>query len=264
VKLRAKLAQGDGFTALRLEGVIDEHNGLAQMLLPESEVLLVDLGGVKRLNSVGVRDWVIWLRSMRARFPHVVLFDCPAPVMNEVNYVKNFAEGAHLTTFAAPLYCTRCQKEEARLLDTHRIRNGGGLSLPSFSCGRSDCENALDDDEESYFSFMRSLPDAPDHERFRRLTDEARALLVSSDRTVPMAPTALDPKTHPSPSRNQALEQVGLQGTPRKEGLKQPPLATEPALATPAEARGDWLFILAMAAMLAVLAVLIYLILTLE
>lgn len=274
LKLRARIARGDGFVALRLEGVIDEHNGLAQMgvALGAGETLLVDVGGVKRLNSVGVRDWVNWLRALRPKFREIVLFDCPAPVMNEVNFVKNFAEGAYITTFAAPLFCARCQKEESRILDTLRVKNGaGGITLPSFACDRSDCENALDDDEETYFGFIPLLPVAPDPERLMRLTEQARSLLASSGAAVALTQAALDAHDNASPSRSQPLGGLGLGGAPRKssDNLQSTVTSANADAATegpPAarEAGGDWLFITAMAAMLAVLGVLIYLILTLE
>lgn len=275
LKLRAKSARGEGFLALRLDGVIDEHNGLDQIgaALGGGETLLVDLGGVKRLNSVGVRDWVNWLRATRTRFREIVLFDCPPPVMNEVNFVKNFAEGAHITTFAAPLFCARCQKEESRILDTVRIRNGsGGIALPSFACDRSDCENALDDDEETYFGFVSQLPASADPGRLQRLTEQARGLLATSGVAIALASSPLDAHGNASPGRSQPLGGLGLGNAPRKstDNLQSPltngtPPATPPA-ASPAggEAGGDWLFIAAMAAMLAVLGVLIYLILTLE
>ena len=271
-KLRAKVAQGDGFAALRLDGIIDEHNGLAQIGTSLSEhfpqggdALVVDLGGIKRLNSVGVRDWVNWLRAIRTKFRTVVLFDCPAPVMNEVNFVKNFAEGAYITTFVAPLFCLRCQKEEARILETRSIRNGSRLAMPSFNCERTDCENALDDDEESYLGFMRTLPEGVADDRLMRLTEQARALLVAGGTPLADTPRNLDPHANGSAGRSQPLGQLGLQGVPRaSESVPIPQAMASEMPAPPVRAGGDWLFIAAMVAMLAVLGVLIYLILTLE
>jgi|GEM_PF-1245113 len=277
VKLHAKVAPGDGFAALRLDGIIDEHNSLAQILtaLGESsavgaannDTLVVDMGGIKRLNSVGVRDWVNWLRAIRKKYRTVILFDCPAPVMNEVNFVKNFAEGAYITTFVAPLFCLRCQKEEARILETRSLRNGSRLAMPAFNCERSDCENALDDDEESYLGFVRTLPEGVADERLMRLTEQARSLLAAGGTPLADGPRALDPHANGSAGRSQPLGQLGLQGGPRKTSEALPPphaTGNQALLELPARQRGDWLFIAAMAAMLAVLGVLIYLIMTLE
>ncbi|MCC6622726.1 MAG: hypothetical protein IT385_15805 [Deltaproteobacteria bacterium] len=197
--------------ALRLDGIVDEHNALSHWLaqVGDGDVLLVDMGGVKRLNSVGVRDWVLWLRALRPKWRTIVLFDCPPAVMNEVNFVRNFAEGAHITTFQVPLFCTRCQKEESRLVDALDLKRRGG-ALPPFRCERADCLNALDDDEESYLAFLAELPAVPDPERLSRLTATARDVL----RPEGAGSVPLDPMNNASAARGGALSQVGLVGQP--------------------------------------------------
>lgn len=262
-KLRGRIGRGDGFVALRLDGIIDEHNGLEDLLpsVGEGHTLLVDLGGVKRMNSVGVRDWVNWMRALRQRWKSIVLFDCPPPVMNEVNFVKNFAEGAVITTFQAPTFCGQCKKEECKTLDALALRGDGAAQpqLPSFRCERDDCQNALDDDEESYLGFLASLPPTPDAQRLGLLTVRARDVLQNG-----AAPIVLDGNA--TATRASALAQVGLAAQP---DLPRPPpvpvaVGAPLATATTKKAGGDWVFVGAIAAMLAVLAVLVYLLMTLE
>jgi len=266
-KLKGRIAQSDGFTVIRLDGVIDEHNELSALLDPVGSggTLLIDLGGIKRLNSVGVRDWVNWLRALRPRWKQLVLFDCPPPVMNEVNFIKNFAEGAHITTFAVPLFCPLCNKEESRIFATAGLRVNGRVKLPNFACGKPACENAIDDDEESYFGFLESLPDAPEPARLMQLTVLARTAAATAP---PIARTELGAGQRASATRLQPLEQLGQRAS------NQQPTSTSAIPSLPSDAavpldervpgRGDWLFVAAMIAMVAVLGVLIYLILTLE
>lgn len=245
-KLKGRIARGEGFTVVRLDGVIDEHNELASFTdkIGSGDSLLVDLGGIKRLNSVGVRDWVNWLRALRPKFVRIVLFDCPPPVMNEVNFVKNFAEGAHITTFAVPLFCARCNKEESRLIEVAPLR-AGGKKLPSFVCEKAACENTIDDDEDSYLAFLDSLPESPDPARLMQLTSLAR---VAAQAAPPLEGGAVEPPPRPMP--------VGQS--------QRPAPAPTPVVERAESGRGDWLFMAAMAAMVAVLGVLVYLILTLE
>ncbi len=262
-KLKGRIALGDGFTVVRLDGVIDEHNELSALLDPvgTGATLLVDLGGIKRLNSVGVRDWVNWLRALKPRWKQLVLFDCPPPVMNELNFIKNFAEGAHITTFAVPLFCPLCNKEESRIFETAGLRVGGRVKLPNFACGKPVCENAIDDDEESYFGFLESLPEAPDPARLMQLTALARTAVASAQ---PIARTELGAGQQASATRLQPLEQLGQRAMhPQPVATALPTTTTEATEAAPA-GRGDWLFVAAMIAMVAVLGVLVYLILTLE
>lgn len=274
-KLRARIGRGDGFTAVRLDGILDEHNGLAQLTtaLGAGEHLLIDLGGVKRINSVGVRDWVLWLRALRGRWKELTLFDCPPPVMNEVNFVKNFAEGARITTFGAPLFCGLCQKEETRVLDAYALKAAPRRELPSFACGKSGCQNALDDDEEGYLGFLAGLPEVAEPEKLRAMTDAARALFLPGGSATPLSPLtneAASPPAEGGAAQRAPLGQLGQIGQAAHAGTSSgvraaAPPAAAPAAAVPAEVpRGDWLFLAAMVAMVAVLGVLVYLIMTLE
>jgi hypothetical protein len=270
IKLRGRVARGDGFTALRLDGVIDEHCGLAGMSpqLGEGRTLLIDVGAIRRLNSVGVRDWVLWMRDLRKRFPEVILYDCPPPFMTEVNFVRNFAEGAYIATFGVPLFCSRCKKEDVRILDAASLRGDPRPRLPRFACAHPDCDNALDDDEESYLGFLDTQPKVDDPARIARLVSLARVSLDASGVPVgavgvamPRAPVR--PLAIPGPG--EAPSAMAPLATPApREPLSAPQDTPEPARPTPPVPRGDGLFILSVVGLLAVLAVLIYLITTLE
>ena len=66
-----------------LGGAIDEHHGLdaVRSRLPPGEVLL-DLSGIERLSSVGVRAWVDWTQHVEEGGTRFVLINCsPAFVM---------------------------------------------------------------------------------------------------------------------------------------------------------------------------------------
>lgn len=272
-KLEGRLARGEGFTVVRLDGVIDEHNELASYTerIGSGEALFIDLGGVKRLNSVGVRDWVNWLRALKPKFARIVLFDCPPPVMNEVNFVKNFADGAHITTFSVPLFCARCNKEENRLLESAALKSGG-RKLPSFACGQASCENTIDDDEDSYLGFLDGLPDHPDPARLLQLTAFARAAAtggapIESADAADAGPGGAGERgmgrSEPASRSPLQIGSAGVEAMTSAAPLKSVS-APVPVPERTEASRGDWPFMAAMAAMVAVLGVLLYLILTME
>jgi anti-anti-sigma regulatory factor len=265
-KLKGRLARGEGFTVVRLDGVIDEHNELASYTerIGSGEALFIDLGGVKRLNSVGVRDWVNWLRALKPKFARIVLFDCPPPVMNEVNFVKNFADGAHITTFSVPLFCARCNKEENRLLESAPLKSNG-RKLPSFACEQASCENTIDDDEDSYLAFLDGLPDHPDPGRLLQLTAFARAA-ASTGAPIDGAPAGgngAHGRSEPATRPPLQIGSAGVEALTSAAPLKSVS-APVPVPERTEASRGDWPFMAAMAAMVAVLGVLLYLILTME
>lgn len=252
MKLRARVATESSWVALRLEGVIDEQSRLAEIVEQMRahrglETLIIDMGGITRLNSVGVRDWVLALRALREIFAKVQLMDCTPPVMNEVNFVRNFSEGTIITSFQAPLFCTRCSKESVATINVYDPVNGNQVkSLPSFSCDRDDCENALDDDESSFLAFLDGQPPVADSKRLHALMAEVRAAFAAKrdrylhlGRDVGEAPVS-------APQADLVKARATIQTR------------------EPVTRRTDLVFYLAVTAMLAVLGVLVYLIATLE
>ena len=252
-RLNARIGHGNSWTALRLDGVIDEHNGLDTLtsaLGTPRAVLLIDLAGVRRINSVGVRDWVVWLRGLRQIYTTIVLFDCPPAIMNEVNLVRNFAEGAVITTFRAPYYCDRCGQESLQTLDALAMLASGVRKAPAFPCGKPACANALDDAEETYFAFFDDLGEVSRPDDLDALVAAARTALDAATTHTPAsalaATTALDLK-----SAEARLAKAGLPA-----GAPVPPL--------PRDGRQDVVFIAILAVMLGILGTLVYLITTLE
>lgn len=264
-RLHARLGRGNGWTALRLDGVIDEHNGLDATVeaLGADRALLVDLGGIHRINSVGVRDWVAWLRRLRERFTTVVLFDCPPAIMNEVNLVKNFAEGAVIATFQAPYYCDRCGKEEVRDLDAVAMRRDGVRTAPPFPCGEPACANALDDAEESYFAFFDDQAGVTLPSTLDTMLAAARAAFEGGGGEA----LGATPSQTPAAAPRRPLDSVGARAAQARQRQQRAlPLPSTPPPPAPRRGEGgvDFVFAALLLAMLGVLAVLVYLITTLE
>ena len=65
-------------TFLKVSGVVDEDNTLARSLKKiDGRTVVIDLSGVDRINSCGVRDWVNWLNDLDAKGKG----DAPSPEM---------------------------------------------------------------------------------------------------------------------------------------------------------------------------------------
>ena len=68
---------------VRLDGVINEDNRLQERMAPVvSQKILVHLGKVERINSCGVRDWVLWLHDLEAQGNSVHLIQCSPVVIS--------------------------------------------------------------------------------------------------------------------------------------------------------------------------------------
>src|SRR5437868_9696950 len=94
-KLNATVQRQDGAPTIKLAGVIDEDNHLAE-LADKLGVgrAVIDLGDVERINSCGTRDWVNWIADLESRGVQPVLVACSPAIVAQLNLVKNFSGGA--------------------------------------------------------------------------------------------------------------------------------------------------------------------------
>ena len=97
------LQAGNGYTYLKLKGILDEDNLLANLLSQiQGRLLLIDMAEIDRINSCGVRDWVNWLNQIQALGIAVILLRCSPAVVSQANMVTNFAADAFIPRFFGP------------------------------------------------------------------------------------------------------------------------------------------------------------------
>ncbi len=145
-------------TFLKVSGTIDEDNTLASSAKKiDGKTVVIDLSGVTRINSCGVRDWVNWLNDLDARGKRVVLVRCSAVIVNQINLVHNFVGRGVVRSFFAPYYCARCDREQQRLIQTDTLSGAARVKAPAVlgeGCDVVPCQMAFDDLEDAYFAFV--------------------------------------------------------------------------------------------------------------
>jgi anti-anti-sigma regulatory factor len=151
-RLTWRLEEESGAPVLRLYGAIDEDADFTDILESANRYteIRIDLGGITRINSVGVREWVNFVRALDSH-ESVVLERCVPVVVTQLNMIANFAGTGRVVSVYAPYVCDECGHEESNLVDT-----SGTIDVESFS--ERTCPNCgetmeLDDLPESYFSF---------------------------------------------------------------------------------------------------------------
>src|SRR5436190_16995594 len=83
-----------GCNYFRLEGDITEDNDLDDVSAQMTHLQVVlELRGIQRINSPGVREWVNWLGRVRARGKQIFLVECSRAVVSYINMVDNFVQG---------------------------------------------------------------------------------------------------------------------------------------------------------------------------
>ncbi len=134
-------------------GVIDETADLAP-LQDATGPLVLDLGGVSRINSVGVREWIRAMQRIPDDVP-VTWERVSTALVTQLNMIANFNGHARIASFFAPYYCEACDEESRALLTVDAL--SGKPEAPARTC--ADCEGPLvfDDIEEDYLSSVLQL-----------------------------------------------------------------------------------------------------------
>ncbi len=138
-----------------LSGDVTENANLGQLLgqLPQGPLAL-DLSGIKRINSVGVREWIQFVDGLKKAGRSFTLERCSVPIVGQLNMISNFAGGAKVRSFFAPFYCSNCNSEQPKLIDATNDP-ASQLSSPD-KCSACGGELEFDDLPDAFLAFTRS------------------------------------------------------------------------------------------------------------
>jgi hypothetical protein len=139
-------------TQVRLAGSVDEEadfKGLVTQLTASLRIRL-DVGGVGRINSCGVREWINFIRAMPSKSA-VEIENCTPVLVSQLNMINNFVGSARVLSVQAPYVCPGCGKEESVVVD---VTAGKTVALAAVKCSSCQEEMEFDDLEDSYFAFL--------------------------------------------------------------------------------------------------------------
>lgn len=159
-KLQIERRSDGAVTCLRLAGAIDEQfdgGGLAATVPPG--FLLLDLGGIERISSFGIRQWMEFINACATRVQGVFYAECAPKMVDQFNMVANFGGSGYIVSFFAPYRCEGCDSERRRLLRTDEetpVWRAG--QAPSFSCPTCGRPEDFDEDPAAYFAAVAAQP----------------------------------------------------------------------------------------------------------
>jgi anti-anti-sigma regulatory factor len=154
--LQVELVARDGEQELRLVGRIDEKAELPhlQQQIPDSR-LAIDLSGVEFINSIGVREWCIFLRKLLRRGHEVVLRRCSETMVHQMNMILDVWQGTIIESIFLPYHCPKCLHEESVCInvEVHRA-DLQARRAPAHRCPRCQTAMALNELPERYLLFL--------------------------------------------------------------------------------------------------------------
>ncbi len=140
---------------LQVSGTLDENSDLTPLTQANLPELRLDLSGVRRVNSFGVRAWMTAIREIPSSVP-LYYMHCSPPIIDQCNMIMGFRGHAQIVDFYAPLICDDCDVQKSLLFQTSLCVSLGGR-LPPFECPECGEPMEIDDLEEHYLHFMQDL-----------------------------------------------------------------------------------------------------------
>lgn len=140
---------------LALSGVIDEHARLHEVVASENRLVL-DLGKITFINSLGVRDWIRFLTKAARDQVSLDLVRVAEPLVQQFNMIVATRTGASVRSFFAPFACDACGLEASICIEVEpNLPALRALQPPQISCPTCQAPMAFNDFPERYFSFLR-------------------------------------------------------------------------------------------------------------
>lgn len=147
---------------LSFAGLIDEDASFPAVDASKFEKLIIDLNDVKAINSVGIREWLDWIRPLANKL-QIVLKRCPKAMVFQFNMVEGFLPAkAQVTSFYVPFFCEKCDREDSFLFNVgQEVKVLSGQvkiehdAKKAAGCNNPACELEMDVTESKYFQFLK-------------------------------------------------------------------------------------------------------------
>src|SRR5687768_13574850 len=121
--LQAVRSTHDGVLRITLTGAIDDMVELGPLFLNLPDQVAVDLRGVERINSIGVRNWVD-LMGRITEDHELTIEGVSYPIVMQAICVRSFFGKANVHSCMAPYFCPKCRRLENVVVRHDEVSTG--------------------------------------------------------------------------------------------------------------------------------------------
>ena len=139
----------------RLTGSIEESVDFNKLIgLPtKDQELLVNCKGVPRINSVGVKAWIQYFKSLQEKSVKFRFEECSTAIVEQINLISNFTCGAPVDSIFVPFSCENCKTELVGLFKGDALKKIN-FNVPALKCSKCGGRALFDDIPDEFFSFL--------------------------------------------------------------------------------------------------------------
>jgi anti-anti-sigma regulatory factor len=151
-----KKQEGDK-VVIDVTGNVDEDANFQPVDVGGATNVVLDLNGVTAINSVGIREWIKWVKAFPATVKLTVR-KCPKIIVDQINMVAGFLPaGTRIESFFVPYYSDASGSEKMVLFENGKeFKDGGDLAFPSEVKDDSGEAMEMDVIEAKYFKFLKA------------------------------------------------------------------------------------------------------------
>lgn len=161
-EFKSTISENGSNATLAFQGSIDEDVEFPAVEAGKFQTITLDLKNVKAINSVGIREWLNWIRPL-AEKSDFVLENCPKAMVFQFNMVEGFLPPrAKVSSFFVPFYSESADQEENVLFKVGQEvkADGGNIALnydpKAAKLGGVD-DMEMDVTEAKYFQFLKRV-----------------------------------------------------------------------------------------------------------
>lgn len=153
-KAEVKINKNGAKINVDVAGTIDEDVDFTQFSLSDAQEIELELGGIKSINSCGIREWIKWMATNKEA--KITFNSCPKVIVDQINMVDGFLPtNGKVSSFFVPYYNDDSGSEKNVLFRYGTEFSEGQVNPPA---GVTDDQgNAMDMDviESKYFKFIK-------------------------------------------------------------------------------------------------------------
>lgn len=140
---------------VKLSGSVDEDANFAVIESAEANGVVLDLEKISAINSVGIREWIKWIKQIPPT-AKISLRKCPKIIVDQINMVAGFLPaGAKIESFFVPYFSDSSGAEKMVLFENGKEFTDSGLgTLPEIKDESGELME-MDVIEAKYFKFLK-------------------------------------------------------------------------------------------------------------
>lgn len=153
-KATINLNKEDSAIKIDISGAIDEDVEFSTFAISGANQLVLNLAGIKSINSCGIREWIKWLSQ--AGNAKIEYHNCPKIIVDQINMVDGFLPSSgQVMSFFVPYYNEASGEEKSVLFKFGSEFTKTGLSTVKSILDSAGNEMEMDVIEAKYFKFLK-------------------------------------------------------------------------------------------------------------